>query len=186
MERFALALVLGAVVVAFAIASQRRRQPVATESVGEFKAPDHLQREDFDRPDAPWLVAVFTSATCSTCADVWTKAKALASAQVVVQQVEEKECSELHRRYDIRAVPIVAIADSQGSVRNSYMGPVSATHLWAGLAELRNPGSGPSGCAESAASPSPHGASADQDNATHGDAAAADQNRPDKQGEPDV
>lgn len=153
MERLLLALALGAVAVGFALWLQRRRTPTATESVGEYKAPEHLWREDFANPTAPWLVAVFTSATCSTCADVWLKAKALRSPQVEVQQIEERADEELHRRYDIRAVPIVAIADASGKVRASYMGPVSATHLWAGLAELRDPGSGPSGCAESAAGP---------------------------------
>ncbi|MCB1255786.1 MAG: hypothetical protein KDB26_01680 [Microthrixaceae bacterium] len=153
MERLLLALVLGLVAVGFALWMQRRSIPTATESVGEFKAPEHLYREDFDGPESPWLVAVFTSATCSTCADVWVKAKALRSPQVAVQEIEETTDAELHRRYDVRAVPIVAIADTDGVVRASFMGPVSATHLWAGLAELRDPGSGPSGCAESAAGP---------------------------------
>lgn len=153
MERLVVALILGAASVGFALLMQRRHKPAATESVGEFKAPERLQREDFQGPDAPWLVAVFTSATCSTCADVWTKARAMASPRVQVQQIEETADAALHRKYDIRAVPIVAIADAEGQVRASFMGPVSATHLWAGLAELRDPGSGPSGCAESAAGP---------------------------------
>lgn len=153
MERLLLALALGAVAVGFALWIQRRHSPEITDSVGEFKAPEKLDRADFQRPDAPWLVAVFTSASCSTCADVWLKAKALASPQVQVQQVEQTAEPQLHRRYDIRAVPIVAIADSAGRVRASFLGPVSATHLWAGLAELRDPGSAPSDCAESAAGP---------------------------------
>ncbi|MEI2640538.1 MAG: hypothetical protein V9F03_16320 [Microthrixaceae bacterium] len=154
MERLVVALLLGGLAVGFALWVQRRGASAEpTESVGEYKAPEVLNREDFARPDAPWLVAVFTSATCSTCSDVWVKAKALNSPQVEVQQIEESADEELHRRYDIRAVPIVAIADADGRVRASYLGPVSATHLWAGLAELRDPGSGPSGCAESAAGP---------------------------------
>lgn len=153
MDRLILALALGALAIGFALWVQRKNQAQPTESVGEFKAPEVLHREDFDRPDAPWLVAVFTSSSCSTCTDVWVKAKALKSPQVEVQEVEEKADETLHRRYDIRAVPIIAIADADGVVRASYMGPVSATHLWAGLAELRDPGSGPSDCAESAAGP---------------------------------
>jgi hypothetical protein len=31
-------------------------------------------------------------------------------------------------------------------VRRSFMGPVSSTHLWAAVAELRDPGSVPPGC----------------------------------------
>lgn len=153
MIRLLIALVLGVVAVAVALLIQRRQNIGSTESVGSYEAPKHLERVDFDRPDAPWLVAVFTSATCSTCADVWAKAKALNSPQVAVQELEETADAALHARYDIRAVPIVAIADSTGRVRASYMGPVSATHLWAGLAELRDPGSTPAGCGDSAAIP---------------------------------
>jgi hypothetical protein len=41
---------------------------------------------------------------------------------------------------------MVLIADALGVVRDHHMGPVSATHLWGSLAELRNPGSTPDGC----------------------------------------
>lgn len=156
MERLIIALALGAVVIVFAVLVQRRQVRTTPDAAGEFRAPEHLVRSDFDRPEAPWLVAVFTSATCSTCSDVWAKAKALDSPQVVVQEVEEKIDADLHARYDIRAVPIIAIADSTGRVRSSYMGPVSATHLWAGMAELRDPGSVPEGCGESASGPRGH------------------------------
>lgn len=149
MERLVIALVLGAVAVGFALWIQRRGTPTVVETAGSYRAPDRLERGDFSRPEAPWLVAVFTSATCSICADVWSKARALDSPQVVVQEIEETADAALHARYDIRAVPIIAIADSEGRVRTSYMGTVSATHLWAGMAELRDPGSGPAGCGES-------------------------------------
>ena len=55
----AAALVVVAVVVAFV----RRRRPGRPDEAGRT-LPTHLDRGDFDRPDAPWLVAVFTSATC--------------------------------------------------------------------------------------------------------------------------
>lgn len=156
MERLIIALCLGAVAVGLAVIIQRRQHQQTPETAGEFRAPERLARSDFSRPDAPWLVAVFTSATCSTCADVWSKAKVLDSPQVVVQQIEETLDADLHARYDIRAVPIVAIADESGQVRASYMGPVSATHLWAALAELRDPDSAPSGCGESSSGPKMH------------------------------
>ena len=41
-------------------------------------------------PDAPWLVAVFTSATCASCQGVWERAQPLESASVAVQQVEHQ------------------------------------------------------------------------------------------------
>ena len=72
----------------------------------------------------------------------------LESDQVAVQQVEATADAELHRRYQVEAVPIVVIADDRGVVRESFLGPVSATHLWAGLAELREPGSVPPGCGD--------------------------------------
>lgn len=145
-ERLLVALVLGVVVVAVAVLLQRRRPDAPTQPAAVHRAPEQLDRSDFERPDAPWLVAVFTSATCSTCADVTTKAAALASDAVAVQVVEVSADPELHRRYAIEAVPIVAVADDRGVVRASFLGPVSATHLWAALAELRDPGSVPEGC----------------------------------------
>jgi thioredoxin-like negative regulator of GroEL len=97
-----------------------------------------VDRSDFERPDAPWLVVVFTSATCSTCAEVWSKAQVLASDEVAVQEVEAVRDRQLHERYQVGAVPIVVIADRDGVVVDSFLGPVSATHLWAALAEARS------------------------------------------------
>lgn len=147
-ERVILAAVLAVVAIGVAMYLQRNKSAAPTDSVGEFRAPTKLERSDFDRPDAPWLVVVFTSATCDTCAEVWTKAKVLESDAVAVQQVEEKADAALHRTYDIKAVPTTVIVDSAGEVRASYMGPVSATHLWAGLADLREPGTVPPECGE--------------------------------------
>ena len=67
-------------------------------------------------------------------------------AEVVVQQVEAVADKALHQRYQVEAVPIVVIADDRGVVVDSFLGPVSATHLWAALAEAREPGSVPEGC----------------------------------------
>ena len=136
---------LAAVAVGVAAALQRRRVDVPTQP-RSWEAPAQLDRDDFDRPEAPWLVCVFSSATCSTCADVVTKAHVLASADVAVQDVEAERDKALHDRYGIEAVPIVAIADAEGVVRESFVGPVSSTHLWAALAELREPGSVPHDC----------------------------------------
>lgn len=158
MDRLLLAVALAAVVVVVALLAQRRRPDAPTGPPASFEAPAQLDRADFDAPGSPWLVAVFTSATCSTCAEVWSKAQVLASDQVAVQQVEATADAELHRRYRIEAVPIVAIADDRGVVVRSFMGPVSATHLWAALAEAREPGSVPDGC----------GAGHDHDGPDHG------------------
>jgi hypothetical protein len=49
----------------------------------------------------------------------------------------------LHERYHIEAVPTLVIADREGVVRASFMGPMTATDLWAACAEARQPGSSP-------------------------------------------
>ncbi len=144
-DRLVVALVLAAVAVGVAAVLQRRRADVPTQPT-TWEAPAQLDRADFVRPDAPWLVCVFSSATCSTCADIVTKAEVLASGDVAVQDVEAVRDKALHDRYRIQAVPIVAIADAQGVVRESFVGPVSSTHLWAALAELREPGTVPHDC----------------------------------------
>ena len=145
MDRLLVALALAAVAVGVAFALQRRRADAPTQP-RSWEAPAQLDRRDFDRPDAPWLVCVFSSATCSTCGDVVAKAQVMESAEVAVQDVEAVSDKALHDRYGIEAVPIVAIADADGVVRESFVGPVSSTHLWAALAELRAPGSVPHDC----------------------------------------
>ena len=80
---------------------------------------------------------MFTSSRCSTCADVEAKAAVLASDDVAVEVIEYTAQRELHRRYHIGAVPLVAIADEAGVVRRHFLGPVSATDLWAAVADVR-------------------------------------------------
>ena len=146
MERVLVVVVLAAAVIALALVLQRRRPPTPVALPRTYEPPTHLVRSDFAGVEAPWLVVVFTSATCSTCEAVWSKASLLESDQVAVQQVEATRDAELHRRYGIDAVPITVVADRAGEVRRSFMGPVSSTHLWAAVAELREPGSVPPGC----------------------------------------
>lgn len=129
-----------AVGVAFVL---RARQRVDAPTQPRYGHPTQLDRRDFDRPEAPWLVAVFSSATCSTCADVVRKAEVLASDDVAVVDVEYAACRGLHTKYAIAAVPIVTIADRDGVVRAAFVGPVTATDLWAAVAEARDPGSSP-------------------------------------------
>jgi hypothetical protein len=92
-------------------------------------------------------VAVFTSATCTTCAGVWDKTQLLASDDVVTQEIEVSAHGDLHKRYSIEAVPATLIVDTDGQVRASFLGAVTATDLWATVAELREPGTlPPDGC----------------------------------------
>jgi hypothetical protein len=152
-ERLVLVLVLVAAAVAVAAVLERRRRPAAPAGAGHT-LPDRLDRRDFVRTDAPWLVAVFTSATCSTCAGVWGKAQLLTSDEVAVQQVEVGASRALHERYGITAVPVVVVADASGAVRAGFLGPVTATDLWATVAEVRAPGTLPAdGCDHGVAPP---------------------------------
>jgi hypothetical protein len=130
----AAAIVVVAVVVALAV--RRWRRPDAPTQVSRA-VPSQLDRADFDRPDAAWLVVVFTSATCETCAGVVAAAQPLAAADVAVVDVEYQTQRSVHERYRIEAVPMVVFADAAGAVRGSRLGPVSAADLAAALAELR-------------------------------------------------
>ncbi|MSW99561.1 MAG: hypothetical protein F2809_01345 [Actinobacteria bacterium] len=147
-DRLLPAVLLAAFVIGVALLLQRKKQASPTEAITEHRAPTHLDRSDFDFPERPWLVVVFTSTSCDTCADVWAKATVLGSEEVAVQQVEAHESAQLHEQYAITAVPIVVLAGADGVVQSSFLGPVSATHLWAAVAELRSPGSVPPGCTE--------------------------------------
>jgi hypothetical protein len=78
---------------------------------------------------------------------VWDKARLLASDDVAVHEVEVGTARDLHERYRISAVPALVVADRDGAVRASFLGPVTATDLWATVAELREPGTLPAeGC----------------------------------------
>ena len=65
---------------------------------------------------------------------------------MAVQQVEVTAEPELHRRYGIDAVPLTLVADEQGVVVKHFIGPLTATDLWAAVAEAREPGSTPQHC----------------------------------------
>ena len=141
-------VIVGAVCVVAALVAllARRRPPDAPTQSSVFSAPTQLDRDDFPRPSAPWLVAVFSSSTCDTCAAVAEVASILASDEVEFVEVEVGASPELHRRYQIEAVPICVIADRDGVVGASFIGPVGAVHLWGAMAGLRDPGSVPPGC----------------------------------------
>ena len=143
MDRLLLLVLVAATAGTLAHLVQRRR-PDAPVRTG-WSVPQQLDRRDFDRPDAPWLVAVFTSATCDTCGSVVEVARPLESQAVAFQEVEAGDRRDLHDRYAVDAVPMVLLVDGVGVVRDHHLGPVTATHLWGSLAELRQPGSTPGG-----------------------------------------
>ena len=136
----AAALVIAAVIVAATIEKRRRHD---APSQPRAIVPAQLDRTDFARPDAAWLVAVFSSSTCISCQQVIAAARVMASREVAVTDVEVTDQPRVHRRYHIDAVPLTVIADAAGIVRASFLGPVTATDLWAAMAECREPGSTP-------------------------------------------
>jgi hypothetical protein len=134
-ERLLVAVAIAIAVAVLAWVLQRRRPQPPTQR--RWAVPDQLDRTDFERPGAPWLVAVFSSATCDSCADTVDRARVLASADVVVQDVELSARSDLHRRYNVEAVPTLVVADREGVVRASFVGPPPADELTEAMTELR-------------------------------------------------
>jgi hypothetical protein len=132
-------LVVVAGVIAWRLRAQQTTDPVRASG----EVPRQLQRADFPRADAPWLVVVFSSATCEGCAAIAAKVAVLDSADVATCEVEYGADRALHDRYAIDSVPLVVVADREGITRAAFLGPTSATDLWAALAELRSPGSTP-------------------------------------------
>ena len=130
---------VGVVVVIALLANlwQRKRQ-VDAPTQGASEVPSQIDRSDFVRPDAPWIVLAFTSATCQTCSDIERKARVLETNSVAIQILEYTAERELHERYKIDAVPTVLMADANGVVQANFLGPVSATDLWAALARARD------------------------------------------------
>jgi hypothetical protein len=136
-ERLILAVALLAAAVAVAAVVRRRTAPTAPIRTGST-VPHQLDRADFDRPDAPWLVAAFSSRTCLSCAGTWEKVALLESDQVAVQDVAWQERRDLHDRYGVESVPVVLVADAEGTVVRSFVGPPSAADLWAAVASARD------------------------------------------------
>jgi hypothetical protein len=107
-----------------------------------WAVPDHVDRADLDRPDAPWMVAVFSSSTCTACRGTWEKARQLESEDVAVQDVDSVEDAALHERYGVNAVPLVLVLGPDGTVHDSFLGEPSAADLWARVAAARDGAAG--------------------------------------------
>ena len=153
MERLVIAAVLLAVAVVVALLVERRRPDPPTQN-RRWPVPIQLDRADFAGAEQPWLVAVFSSATCQSCAKAVSVARVLESSAVAVDDVEVTARKHVHDRYGIEAVPTIVVADHDGVVRASFVGPPTATDLWAAVAEVREPGSTPGECSRHFGSPS--------------------------------
>lgn len=135
MIRLVVVVIVAGVAASLGVLSRRRRDAPTQPA---YSVPTQLDRADFVQPSTPWLVAVFTSATCTTCADVEAKARVLESQSVAVHIAEYGAQRALHERYNIDAVPTLLLVDSDGVVRQSFLGAVTATDLWAALSRVRS------------------------------------------------
>ena len=133
-----LVIVGAVVVVALLINLWQRKRRVDAPTQGAGEVPSQVDRADFVRPEAPWLVLAVTSATCQTCSDIERKVRVLETNNVAIQILEYTAERVLHARYKIDAVPTVLMADPNGVVQANFLGPVSATDLWAALARVRD------------------------------------------------
>jgi hypothetical protein len=115
-----------------------RRRPTDAPSQGAPVAPLQLDRHDFPAPDASWLVVLFTSKTCESCAGLYDKAAPLAGDDVAVVEVEYPAQRALHDRYHVTAAPMTLVADHDGVVRATFLGAFGAPELWTAVAELRS------------------------------------------------
>jgi hypothetical protein len=135
----ALAILAGVGVVAFLM----RRRPPDAPPRDVYPVPKQLDRADFPRAEAAWLVALFSSAVCDSCHGLGDKLTPLESVDVAVCEIDAEHHDALHRRYELAAIPTTVIADQQGVVRRAFVGAFTATDLWAAVAELRAPGTTP-------------------------------------------
>ena len=134
--RVVVAVTLFALLAVLAWWLERRRlsdAPMQTPGL----PPTQLDRADFPRPEVPWLVVLFTSSTCESCAGLREKAAALESDEITVTEVEYFARRELHDRYHVDAAPMTLIADAEGVVRASFIGAFAAPELWTAVAEIR-------------------------------------------------
>ena len=141
MERIAIAA--GILVVVLVIALLLRRRAPAPPPRDVYPVPRQLDRRDFPRPDAPWLVALFSSTNCESCRGLPHKIAALESSEVATCEIEAATRGDLHRRYEIAAIPMTIVAGADGVVRRAFVGAFTATDLWAAVADARAPGSTP-------------------------------------------
>jgi hypothetical protein len=139
--RIVIALVI--LVAVGVIAFVMRRRPPDAPPRDVYPVPKQLDRTDFRRPEAAWLVALFSSAACDSCRGLDDKLTPLEATDVAVCVIDAEHFGALHRRYELAAIPTTVVADREGVVRRAFVGAFTATDLWAAVAELRAPGTTP-------------------------------------------
>ena len=80
--------------------SPAQRRPATADDFGAGRCRPRSIVSDFARPDAPWLVVVFSSATCDACASMVAKAHVLATAaRSPCKRSSTALAGRLHERY---------------------------------------------------------------------------------------
>lgn len=138
-----IAIGIAVVVIGIAVAAVLRRRAPVGPPRDAYPVPRQVSRDDFLRPEAPWLVAYFSSETCDSCRDLGPKVAVLDSPEVAVCEIDFSAQRSVHERYQIEAIPMVLVVDTHGVVQRAFVGATSATDLWAAVAEARDPGSTP-------------------------------------------
>lgn len=126
-------IVAVAVVVAGVVAAAlvRRRDAGQMARGKRWSVPAQLDRNDFDDPGADRLVVVFSSETCDACASTWERTLGLVGSLpgTVAERVSFQQRPDLHERYGIDAVPTLVVADREGVVQRSFVGPPGEAEL---------------------------------------------------------
>ena len=133
-----LLIVVAVIAVAVVLNKMLSKRTVQAPTQASPSMPTQVDRNDFSESDKEWLVLAFTSSSCTTCADIERKAAVLKSRSVAVEICEFTSHREMHKKYAIDAVPTLLIADGQGVVHKGFLGPASATDIWAALARVRD------------------------------------------------
>ena len=134
-ERVVIAAALLVVAAVAAMVLNRRRPQAPTQ--GRAPVPAQLDRADFPEADKPWLLVVWTSRTCASCAAATERARLLESPAVGYVEVPWQDRKDLHERYGIEDVPLLVLADPDGVVRVSFVGTPEFADLAGAVAAAR-------------------------------------------------
>ncbi len=131
---FLLVLLLGtfAVLVAYSVNRRRTDSP----SVPQSSLPVQIDRRDFEKPEKKWLLAFFSSESCSSCRTVRNLLKNIQANTIHIQEINFPKDRELHTRYGIDSVPIILIIDSDGVVTWSFAGTPSSALISDAISNL--------------------------------------------------
>jgi hypothetical protein len=152
-ERALLAAVLTAMVVGLATLLRRgqARGVGATPGDHGWELPRAVRTSDLQaarvrgpKTGARWWLVAFTSAACESCARATRQVESLAGAgdegaggDVAVAVIDDDNHRDLHERYGIDAVPVVAVCDHTGEVARWLLGRFSDGALAGALAGAR-------------------------------------------------